>query len=87
MAIIESATTRYRFSTRIGMFCIERGRTGCWSIALGRKRFGAFRTADLALADLLDAPRDWPAGARNSSLGLPTDLAGWAPSQTSQKKT
>jgi len=74
-------TTRYRFSTRIGMFCIEMRRTGAWRLLFGRKELGVFESAELALGDLLTDTRAWPGGARNSSLGLPTDLRKWAPSK------
>ena len=78
-------TTRYRFSTRIGMFCIEMRRTGAWRLLFGRKELGVFASAESALGDLLADPRDWPGGARNSSLGLPTDLQEWAPSKKTPK--
>ena len=74
------ASTRYRFSTRLGMFCIELRRTGVWCVLFGRKELGAFRSAESALGDLLHDETAWPGGPRNSGLGLPTDLAEWAPS-------
>ena len=74
------AGTRYRFSTKFGMFCIELRRTGVWRVLFGRKELGAFRSAESALGDLLHDETAWPGGPRNSSLGLPTDLAKWAPS-------
>ena len=77
--------TRYRFSTRIGMFCIELRRTGVWRLLFGRKELGVFRSAESALGDLHDDQRDWPGGARHSSLGLPTDLEKWAPSRKALK--
>jgi len=78
-------TTRYRFSTRIGMFCIELRRTGAWRLMFGRKELGVFQSPEMALDDLLKDDRSWPGGARNSSLGLPTDLAAWAPSKKALK--
>lgn len=78
-------TTRYRFSTRIGMSCIEMRHTGAWRLLFGRKELGVFRTAESALGDLLTDQRDWPGGARNSSLGLPTDLQNWALSKKTLK--
>ena len=74
------AGTRYRFSTTLGMFCIELRRTGVWCVLFGRKELGAFRSAESALGELLHDGTAWPGGPRNSSLGLPTDLAKWAPS-------
>ena len=77
--------TRYRFSTCIGMFCIELRRTGAWRLVFGRRELGVFRTPESALGDLIDAERSWPGGARSSSLGLPTDLEKWAPSKNALK--
>ncbi len=73
-------TTRYRVSTRIGMFCIELRRGGFCRVLFGRKELGVFKSAELALGGLFTDARDWPGIARNSSLGLPTDLQEWAPS-------
>ncbi|MEP7099169.1 MAG: hypothetical protein ABI781_01585 [Burkholderiales bacterium] len=77
--------TRYRFSTRIGMFCIELRRNGLWRLMFGRKELGAFRSPESALGDLLDDQRPWPGGARNSTLGVPTDLEKWASSKKAPK--
>lgn len=77
--------TRYRFSTRIGMFCIQLRRTGVWCLLFGRRELGVFRSPESALGDLLEDQRDWPGGVRNSSLGLPTDLEKWAPSKKAPK--
>lgn len=77
----EPAGTRYRFSTKLGMFCIEMRRNGLWRVLFGREELvGAFESAESALDDLLHDETAWPGGPRNSSLGLPTDLAKWAPS-------
>ena len=77
--------TRYRFSTRIGMFCIELRRNGAWRLLCGRKELGVFGSAESALGELLGDQRDWPGGARPSSLGLPTELQQWAPSKKTPK--
>lgn len=82
---LPTMVTRYRFSTRIGMFCIEMLRNGAWRSMFGRKELGVFGTPESALVDLLEDPRDWPGGARSSSLGLPTDLESWAPSKKTPK--
>ena len=77
--------TRYRFSTRIGMFCIELRHNGAWRLQRGRKELVVFGSAESALGELLDDRRDRPGGARHSSLGLPTDLQQWALSTKTPK--
>jgi len=86
MPIIKAATSRYRYSTRIGMFCIELHRSGLWGVWLGQTKLEVFATPDLALAFILADQRTWPGSVQNSSLGLPTALAGWAQSKTLPKR-
>ena len=77
--------TWYRFSTRIGMFCIELRHNGEWRLLCGRKELVVFGSAESALGELLYDRRDRPGGARYSSLGLPTDLQQWALSTKTPK--
>ena len=73
--------TRYRFSSHIGMVCIELRRTGLWRVLFGRREIGAFHSPESALGVLLDDQTGWPGGPRASALGVPTDLSKWAPSR------
>ena len=73
--------TRYRFSSHFGMVCIELRRSGLWRVLFGRREIGAFGSPESALGLLLADQAAWPGGPRASALGLPSDLAQWAPSR------
>lgn len=67
----------YEYQTPLGAFRIEQTRLGWIPLFESEALAGAYRTAQMALDDLVDGHADWPPVGNPAKLKLPNELADW----------
>ena len=68
----------YSFETRVGTFYIGQSKDGRWHPIFEDERLGSYRSAAVALEELVGGHTfSLPRGIDASGLGLPDDLSDW----------
>ncbi len=70
----------YRHQHAVGVFHITQTRAGRWDLSFMDEWLGNYKTAEMALDDLLGGHTFTASCGDTSRLELPDDLAEWRPS-------
>lgn len=74
------ASTRYRYSTGLGMISIEQANSGEWRTKCGHRVLGVHDTPEESLVALLQVHLQVAGGSVPAAALVPADLSRWAAS-------